>query len=71
MGSRRDLRCAIVHDGEIRRSDEELGELMMRGTSAAVCSDMLAPERLVWWLIMEFVGVSANGIDIQQTKYHP
>jgi hypothetical protein len=68
MGSKRDLRCAIVHDGEIRRSDEELGELMIRGTSAALCSDMLAPKRLVWWLRMKFVGVSANGTDIQQNK---
>jgi hypothetical protein len=49
MGSKRDFRCAIVHEGETRRSDEELGELMMRGTSATLCRDMLASERLKWW----------------------
>jgi hypothetical protein len=49
MGSKRDLRWAIVHDGEMRRSDEEFGEVMMRGTSAALCKDMLASEGLLRW----------------------
>jgi hypothetical protein len=47
MGSRRDLRCAMVHDGEMRRSDEELGELTSRGTSATLWRDMMALERLI------------------------
>jgi len=46
MGSKRDLRCAMVHDGLILRSDDELGELMMRGTSATLWSDMSAQGRL-------------------------
>lgn len=41
MGSSRVLRWAMLQDGEMRRSEDELGELMMRGTSAALCSDML------------------------------
>jgi hypothetical protein len=49
MGSRRDLRWAMVHDGEMRRSDEELGELTRRGTSATLWRDIMAPERLIWW----------------------
>tara|TARA_R110002003_G_scaffold141_13_gene12971 strand:- start:8084 stop:8266 length:183 start_codon:yes stop_codon:yes gene_type:complete len=58
MGSRRDLRCAIVHDGEIRRSDDEFGELMMRGTSATLWRDMLALGRLK---VQDPVGARANG----------
>jgi hypothetical protein len=61
MGSKRDLRWAIVHDGEIRRSDEEFGELIMRGTSAALCRDMLASEGCCGGLWKdEAVGASAN-----------
>lgn len=41
MGSRRDLKCAMLHDGVIRRSDDELAEMMSRGMSAAACSDIL------------------------------
>ena len=40
MGSRRALSCAMDHDGDIRRSDDEFGELMRSGTSAALWSDM-------------------------------
>jgi hypothetical protein len=40
MGSRRDLRWASVHEGEMRRSDDELGEVTRRGTSAMLCRDM-------------------------------
>jgi hypothetical protein len=40
MGSRRVLRWAMVHEGEMRRSDDELAELMIRGTSAAARRDM-------------------------------
>jgi hypothetical protein len=36
----------MVHDGEMRRSDEELGELTRRGTSATLWRDILASERL-------------------------
>jgi hypothetical protein len=39
----------MVHDGEMRRSDEELGELTRRGTSATLWRDMMALERLRWW----------------------
>jgi hypothetical protein len=60
MGSKRDLRWARVHDGEIRRSDEEFGELMMRGTSATLWRDMLASERLMRWPRTNTVGASAN-----------
>lgn len=31
----------MLHDGDMRRSEDELGELMRSGTSAALCSDML------------------------------
>lgn len=31
----------MLHDGDMRRSDEELGELMRSGTSAALWSDIL------------------------------
>lgn len=40
IGSSRLFRWAILHDGEIRRSDDELGELIRSGTSAALCSDI-------------------------------
>jgi hypothetical protein len=40
MGSRRAFRWAMLQDGEMRRSDDELGELMRSGTSAALVSDM-------------------------------
>jgi len=42
MGSRRVFRCAMVHEGDMRRSDDELAELMIRGTSAAASIDMSA-----------------------------
>lgn len=32
----------MVHEGETRRSEDELGELMRRGTSAAAWRDMPA-----------------------------
>lgn len=54
MGSKRDLRCAIVHEGLILRSEDELGELIMRGTSATLWSDMSACGRLprmLWGLV--------------------
>jgi len=35
IGSRRVLKCAMLHDGVIRRSDDEFGEVMRRGMSAA------------------------------------
>ena len=44
MGSRRVLRWAMDHDGEMRRSDDELGELTRSGTSAALWRDMMASE---------------------------
>lgn len=31
----------MLHEGEIRRSEDELGELMRSGTSAALWSDIL------------------------------
>lgn len=34
----------MLQDGDMRRSDEELGELMRSGTSAALCSDILVRE---------------------------
>lgn len=36
IGSRRALRCSIVHDGEIRRSDDELIEEIRIGMSIIV-----------------------------------
>jgi hypothetical protein len=71
MGSKRDLRCAIVHDGEIRRSDEEFGELMMRGTSATLWRDMMVSERLMRWPRTDSVGISVNGLIWSRTKYYP
>lgn len=44
IGSRRDLSTAMLHDGLMRRSDDEFGELMSNGTSAAAWRDMLAAE---------------------------
>lgn len=41
IGSNRLFKWAIVHDGEMRRSEDELGELMRSGTSVALWSDML------------------------------
>ncbi len=41
MGSRRVLRCAMVHEGEMRRSDEELGDTIWRGTSGALWRAMV------------------------------
>jgi hypothetical protein len=41
IGSSRLFRWAMLHDGDMRRSDEELGELMRSGTSAALWSDIL------------------------------
>lgn len=35
----------MLHDGVIRRSDEEFGELMRSGTSAAAWRDMSARAR--------------------------
>jgi hypothetical protein len=37
----------MVQDGEMRRSEDALDELMRRGTSAALWTDMLAVGRLV------------------------
>jgi hypothetical protein len=34
----------MLHDGLMRRSDDEFGELMSNGTSAAAWRDMLAAE---------------------------
>jgi hypothetical protein len=39
----------MVHDGEMRRSEDELGELMMRGTSAALWRDMLTVGASAAW----------------------
>lgn len=40
----------MLHDGEMRRSEDELGELMMRGTSAALWSDRAAAaDMLIAW----------------------
>ena len=41
MGSRRVLRWAMDHDGEMRRSERDWGALMRRGTSAAGWRDMI------------------------------
>jgi hypothetical protein len=45
MGSRRVLRCAMVHEGEMRRSVEKPAEEICRGTSAAELRDILATRR--------------------------
>lgn len=57
MGSKRDLRCAMLHDGLMRRSEDELGELMMRGTSATLWRDILAAGK---WMACDPVGASAG-----------
>jgi hypothetical protein len=36
IGSKRAFSCAMLQDGEIRRSEDELGEVMRSGTSAAL-----------------------------------
>ena len=41
IGSRRVLRWAMDHEGEMRRSEDELDEVMSRGTSAELWRDML------------------------------
>jgi hypothetical protein len=41
MGSKRDLKCEMVHDGETRRSEDALEEVMIRGMSAAVVVDAM------------------------------
>lgn len=41
MGSKRDLKCEMVHDGETRRSEDALGEVMINGMSAAVVVDAM------------------------------
>jgi hypothetical protein len=41
MGSRRVLRWAMDHEGEMRRSEDELGEVMSRGTSAELWRAMM------------------------------
>lgn len=46
IGSSLSLRCAIVHDGEIRRSDRAFSEATKRGMSAA---DMAA---MVRWFVV-------------------
>ena len=47
MGSRRDLKWAMVHAGETRRSEDALAEVMSRGISAAVEADAMARPRQV------------------------
>lgn len=37
----------MLHEGEMRRSEEELGDLMRRGTSAEVWSDMSVEGTLI------------------------
>ena len=68
MGSRRVFSCAMLHAGEILRSDDEFADAIIRGTSAALCRDMLVSERLRWWPRRDFVGASANGADAEQNK---
>jgi hypothetical protein len=70
MGSKRVLRWASVHDGEMRRSEEELGELTSRGTSATLCRDMLALEELMERPTKkdDAVGASAQWFDAAQNK---
>ena len=41
IGSSFVLRCAIVHDGVMRRSEDELSDRMSIDTSRAVCNAML------------------------------
>ena len=41
MGSRRVFSCAMLHAGEILRSDDEFADAIIRGTSAALWRDML------------------------------
>lgn len=52
MGSSLDLSWLMVHDGVIRRSDEEFSEMTCRGTSAMV-------DDLVW-----FPGPSGMGFGL-------
>jgi hypothetical protein len=35
IGSRRDLKCDMVHDGDILRSEDEFGEVINIGISGA------------------------------------
>ena len=44
IGSSRVLSWDMVHDGVIRRSEEELGDTTKRGTSGAVWSAMAAAD---------------------------
>jgi hypothetical protein len=46
MGSKRAFSCAMLQDGEIRRSEDELGEVMRSGTSAALWRDISAEKRI-------------------------
>jgi len=40
--SRRPLSCAMVHAGDMRRSEDEFSEVISRGTSAAdIAADMV------------------------------
>lgn len=43
MGSRRDLRWAMVQDGDTRRSEPESVDLMSNGMSADACGENIAP----------------------------
>jgi hypothetical protein len=42
MGSNRDLKWAMVHAGETRRSEDALAEVMRRGISTALDADAIA-----------------------------
>lgn len=59
MGSRRVFNCAMVHAGEILRSEDEFGEEIRRGTSAALCKDMLMADAPLLLLQDELVGPTA------------
>jgi hypothetical protein len=41
MGSSRALKCAMLHDGEMRRSLEAFSDVISRGMSAAVAADII------------------------------
>lgn len=56
MGSSLDLSCLIVHDGVMRRSEEEAVEVIRRGRSfdavMGVCMLTGAPFGSVLWIVV-------------------
>ena len=71
IGSRRLFKCAMVHDGDTRRSEDAFSDVMSKGTSAAVLAMVIANGVLTWCTWVRPLGSCVIHTELQRIVAWP